>query len=123
MLISEGTNAICCKIFVGTLTGIALEWFSTLPNASINSFSDFSRAFLERFSANRAKPMEMADMFDVRQNTDESLNQFLNCFSNISMKIMDPNETLLVKAFMKGLRASSFGETLHYIPPKTLIAK
>jgi len=123
MLISRGTDAIRCKMFVGTLTHIALEWFNTLPNALINSFLDFSRAFLERFSANRAKPMEMANMFDVRQNTDESLKQFLNRFSNISMKIVDPNKSLLVKAFVKGLWASSFRESLYWFPPKTLIEK
>jgi len=109
MLISEGTDAIRCKMFIGMLMEIALEWFSTLPNASINSFADFSRAFLERFLTNRAKPLEMADMFDIRQNANESLKQFLNRFSNVSMKIVDPNESLLVKAFVKGLRVTFLG--------------
>jgi len=37
------------------------------------------------------------------------------------MRVVDPNEGLLVKAFMKGLRESSFGESLYRIPPKTLM--
>ena len=121
MLISRGNDAICCKMFVGTLAEIALEWFNTIPSSSINSFAEFKRVFLERFSANRAKPVEMTDMFDIRQYAEESLKQFLNRFTNISMRVVDPNEGLLVKAFVKGLRASSFGESLYRIPPKTLM--
>ena len=123
MLISEGNDAIRCKMFVGTLAEIALEWFNTIPSSTINSFAKFKRAFLERFSANRAKPVEMVDMFDIRHYAEESLKQFLNRFTNISMRVVDPNEGLLVKAFVKGLRASSFGESLYRIPPKTLMEK
>jgi len=59
-------------------------------------------------------------MFDIRQTAEETLKQFLNRFTNISMRLIDPNEGLLVKAFMKGLRASSFGESLYRYPPKGL---
>jgi len=109
------------KCLWAMLAEIALEWFNTISSSSINSFADFKRVFLERFSANRAKPVEMADMFDIRQNAEESLKKFLNRFTNISMRVVDPNEGLLVKAFVKGLRASSFGESLYRIPPKTLM--
>ena len=121
MLISGGNDAIRCKMFVGTLAKIALKWFNTILSSSINSFTEFKRVFLERFSANRAKPVEMADMFDIRQYAEESLKQFFNRFTNISMRVVDPNEGLLVKAFVKGLRASSFGKSLYWIPPKTLM--
>jgi len=53
-------------MFMSTLAEIALEWFNTILSSSINSFTDFKRVFLERFSANRAKPVEMADTFDIR---------------------------------------------------------
>ncbi|XP_027910362.1 uncharacterized protein LOC114169420 [Vigna unguiculata] len=120
MLISGGSDAIRCKMFMGTLAEIVLEWFNTISSSSINSFVDFKRVFLESFSANRAKPVEMADMFDIRQNAKESLKQFLNRFTNISMRLVDPNEGLLVNAFVKGLQASSFGESLYRFPPRTL---
>ena len=104
---------------MGTLAEIALEWFNTIPSSSINSFNDFKCLFLERSSANRAKPVEMANMFDIRQTTEETL-KFLNRFTNISMRLIDPNEGLLVKAFVKGLRATSFGESLYRYPPRNL---
>jgi len=121
MLISGGNDAIRSKMFVGMLTEIALEWFNTILSSTINSFAEFKRAFLERFSANKAKLVEMADMFNIQQYVEESLKQFLNRFTNISMRVVDHNEGLLVKAFVKGLRASSFGESLYRIPPKTLM--
>jgi len=38
MLISRGFDAIRCKMFVGTLTGTALQWFSRISDDMIKSF-------------------------------------------------------------------------------------
>ena len=38
MLISGGTNAMHCKMFMGTFTGTVLQWFVGLPNGHITSF-------------------------------------------------------------------------------------
>jgi len=73
MLISGGNDAVRCKVFVGTLAGTTLKWFSSLPRSSITSFVAFMPTFVERFGANRVKTPKMADLFDVRQGGDESL--------------------------------------------------
>jgi len=121
MLISGGNDAIRCKIFVGTLTGTTLKWFSKLPSASITSFTTFSQVFLERFAVNRPKQLQIADMFDVRQRPEESLKQFLNRFCDVSMGLINPSEEMLVGAFVKGLRANPFSESLIRLPAATLV--
>jgi len=38
MMLSEGSDAVYCKIFMSTLQGTALEWFVSLPTGHITSF-------------------------------------------------------------------------------------
>ena len=45
MIISGGTDAIHCKMFMGTLTDTTLQWFSGLPDGHITSFDQFSKLF------------------------------------------------------------------------------
>ncbi|RDX76935.1 hypothetical protein CR513_43022, partial [Mucuna pruriens] len=50
--ISSGNDAISCKLFPGTLGGVAMQWFVT-----IHTFND-----LAAFVANRAKRLEVVDL-------------------------------------------------------------
>jgi len=49
MIILGGTDAIHCKMFMGTFTGTALQWFSGLPKGHITSFDQFFELFREQF--------------------------------------------------------------------------
>jgi len=42
MMLSGGSNTVYCKVFMSTLSGIALEWFVSLPDGHITSFQQFS---------------------------------------------------------------------------------
>ncbi|XP_027915626.1 uncharacterized protein LOC114175066 [Vigna unguiculata] len=120
MLISGGSDVVRCKMFVGTFSGSALKWFGKLPNAAIPSFPVFSRLFLERFAVNRPKQLQIADMFDMKQQQEESLKQFLNRFCDVSMGLTNPSKEMLVGAFVKGLRANPFSKSLIRAPATTL---
>lgn len=41
MLIFGGSDVIRCKMFIGTLLGMVLKWFSKIPSALVNSFVIF----------------------------------------------------------------------------------
>jgi len=120
MLISGGSDAVRCKMFVGTLSSTALKWFGKIPHATITSFNIFARLFMERFAVNRPKQLQIADMFDIKQRQEETLKQFLNRFCDVSMGLTNPSEEMLVGAFVKGLRAHSFSESLIRTPAMTL---
>ena len=38
MMLSGGSDAVYCKIFMSTLQGTALEWFVSLPTGHITNF-------------------------------------------------------------------------------------
>jgi len=42
-------DAIMDKLFIGTLKGVAVDWFKSLPNCFINSWVDLKTSFLSRF--------------------------------------------------------------------------
>ena len=54
MMLSGGSDAVYCKLFMSTLSEIALEWFVSLPDGHITSFQQFSKLFMEQYIVNRA---------------------------------------------------------------------
>jgi len=83
MLICGGSEATKCKMFAGTLVGTMLDWFSSLPEGSVMSFEVFTRLFMAHFSANKVKPLGLADLFKLKQAKKESIKQFLCRFSDL----------------------------------------
>ena len=47
MMLSGGSDAVYCKMFMSTLSGTAMEWFVSLPEGHITSFHQFSKLFTE----------------------------------------------------------------------------
>ena len=62
MMLSGGSDAVYCKMFISTLSGIAMEWFVSLPEGHITSFSQFSKLFTEQYIVNKAPAVVSYDM-------------------------------------------------------------
>jgi len=67
MMLVGGSDAVRCKLFMSTLTRMAMDWFISLPEGHITSFAQLSRLFREQYLANRAPPPVSYDLFDVMQ--------------------------------------------------------
>ena len=80
MMLSGGSDAVYCKMFVSTLQGTALEWFVSLPTGHITNFQQFSKIFVEQYIVNKAPSRVSYDLFDIRQYQGESLRDYLNRF-------------------------------------------
>jgi len=74
MMLSGGSDAVYCKMFMSTLQGTALEWFVSLPTGHITNFQQFSKLFVDQYIVNKAPPKVSYDLFDVRQYQGESLS-------------------------------------------------
>ncbi|RDX61755.1 hypothetical protein CR513_59981, partial [Mucuna pruriens] len=98
MYISGGNDKLSCKLFPGTLRGVAMQWMTTLLARTIRTFNDLASTFVSQFAANKAKKLEVADLFDVKQARGESLKNYIACFNNATVS--------------KGLRASPFSDSL-----------
>ena len=62
MMLSGGSDAVYCKMFMSTLQGTALEW-----SGHITNFQQFSKLFVDQYIVNKAPPRVSYDLFDVRQ--------------------------------------------------------
>nr|KYP43650.1 hypothetical protein KK1_034878 [Cajanus cajan] len=86
---------------MGTLKKAALDWFSGLPDQSITDFDVFSRMFMAQFAANKKKPPITSDLFDLKQQREESLKDFLQRFNEVALRITSLDERMAVIAFQK----------------------
>jgi len=65
MMLVGGSDAVKCKLFMSILTGMALDWFVSLPEGHVTTFDQLSRLFREQYLANRAPTPVSYDLFDV----------------------------------------------------------
>ncbi|XP_068475019.1 uncharacterized protein [Phaseolus vulgaris] len=119
MMLSGGSDAVYCKMFMSTLRGIAMEWFVSLPEAHLTSFHQFSKLFTEQYIVNRAHSVVSYDLFDVRQYQGESLKDYLNHFGAQVVRLPSKDEDMMVHAFKKGVLSGPFSESLIRSHPST----
>jgi len=56
MMLVGGSDAARCKLFMSTWTGMAMDWFVSLPKGHITFFTQLSQLFREQYLANKAPP-------------------------------------------------------------------
>ncbi|RDX68192.1 hypothetical protein CR513_52843, partial [Mucuna pruriens] len=66
------------------------------------------------------KKLEVADLFDIKQNKSETLKSYLAWFNNAKVRINNPDQKFFVKAFQKGLRARQFSNSLVLRKPQSM---
>ncbi|XP_068501815.1 uncharacterized protein [Phaseolus vulgaris] len=107
------------KLFMSILTGMAMDWFISLPEGHITSFAQLSRLFREQYLANRAPTPVSYDLFDVKQYQGETLKEYISRFGAQVVKVGTTDEPMIVYAFRKGVCPGSFSKSLNRSRPKT----
>ena len=65
-------DVIMAKLFIGTLKGVAFDWFRSLSPGSINSWIDLKNRFLSRFYEDDTE-VTMDKLFSTLQRKGESV--------------------------------------------------
>ena len=58
-------DACMCKSFGSSLIGLALQWFTNLPNNSISSFAQLTDTFVEQFASSKKLEKLSGDLYHV----------------------------------------------------------
>jgi len=77
-------NAIMARLFVGTLKGVAFNWFWSLPPGSINSWIDLKTRLLSRFYEDDTE-ITMDKILSTVQKKGESVVDYIEWFKNLSL--------------------------------------
>jgi len=119
MMLVGSSDAVKCKLFMSTLTGMAMDWFISLLNGHITSFAQLSQLFREQYLANRAPQPVSYDLFDVKQYQGETLKEYINRFGAPVVKVGTTEEPMIVYAFRKGVCPGPFCESIIRNRPRT----
>ena len=71
-------------MFIGTLKGIAFEWFMKLPEGSIKNWGDLEKLFLARFFEDDLE-ITMLTLLTTRQRKGEPVKVFVERFQNMAL--------------------------------------
>ena len=72
-------DAIVARLFIGTLKGIAFEWFMKLPTGSIKTWANLEKLFLARFFEDYTEII-VPTLLVTKQKKGESIKLFMKRF-------------------------------------------
>nr|KYP35382.1 hypothetical protein KK1_043588 [Cajanus cajan] len=115
--LSTQDDSALCRIFPTSLKGRALSWFTPLPRASIDSFSELSSQFALQFTTSKPYRTTSLALAGVCQEKKESLRSFMERFNKIAMEIGDLNPAVAMDRLSTALRPGPFMNSLCKKPP------
>ena len=72
------------RLFIGTLKGVAFDWFRSLPPGSINSWINLETRFLSRFYEDDTE-VTMDKLLSIVRKKGESIHDYIEQFRNLSL--------------------------------------
>ena len=105
-IVLHGTlDAIACRAFPLTPTGVAKDWLTGLPPKSVGTFEELGRLFLAQFLATRKRKKSVTCLLTLRQENEETLKDFMLRFNKEKLEVDNPNNKTMLNALMQGIRA------------------
>ena len=77
-------NASMARLFIGTLKGVAFDWFRSLPPGSITSWINLETQFLSCFYEDDTE-VTMDKLLYTVQRKGESVRDYIERFRNLSL--------------------------------------
>ena len=116
----EERDAGYCRLFVESLQGPALGWFTGLEQDSINDFHDLSAAFLKQYIMFTRQGATLADLWNLSLGANQSLRDYMEKFKAVASKVHVP-DNIAVDALMNTFYFKSlFREDLYRNRTKSL---
>ncbi|XP_031125085.1 uncharacterized protein LOC116027521 [Ipomoea triloba] len=112
IMMTDASDTVMCRGFFATLDGQAQNWFTTLPEGSISSFSDLSGRFLSHFASSIPKKKQFATMCKLEQGSAESLTDYLAKWKREARSVGNFNEKTAIPIFIANVRSSPFHRDL-----------
>ncbi|KAL2466252.1 Uncharacterized protein Adt_42103 [Abeliophyllum distichum] len=120
MRLYAAPDAVMCWSFPPTLRREARDWVATLAPRSVKTFDQLSQSFVAYFLSSKRKRKTAIGLMQVIQEKEETLQDYLACFSRAMLGIKDLQMSAVVTAIMNGTRNRSFKMSLSKNPPESM---
>ncbi|XP_056692599.1 uncharacterized protein [Spinacia oleracea] len=108
MMLYSDSDAMWCKVFQTTLSGVAADWYKKLPARSIFSFRQIQEDFVIRFISKVERKKTSGELMSISQRPKEPLREYLTRFNNESITIPDLQQEIAVLALLRGMQDCEF---------------
>ena len=72
------------RLFIGTLKGVAFDWFKSIPPGSINSWINLETRFLSRLFEDDTE-VTIDKLLSTNQKKEESVRDYIERLRNLSL--------------------------------------
>ena len=101
-----------CKVFLASLRGAALSWFTQLPSKLIDSFESLKAKFAAQFATSKPHHLTPIALINVQQEKGESLQTFMDRFSQVALSIRGLLPEVATTYLTTALRSGPFADSL-----------
>ncbi|XP_057719964.1 uncharacterized protein LOC130934405 [Arachis stenosperma] len=109
----EGVDdEVRCRAFPVTLAGPAIQWFNGLPQGSITTFGDITRALLAQFTTHIAKAKHLINLLGITQRAREPTRKYLDRFNDECLEIDGLTDSVASLCLTNGLLNENFRKHL-----------
>nr|KYP45848.1 hypothetical protein KK1_032602 [Cajanus cajan] len=115
--LSTTNDAALCQIFLTSLKGRALSWFTRLPPNSINSFNTLSSQFTIQFATSQPHQLTSLLLVSIQQEKKESFRTFMDRFNKAALEVKDLNPVVALHHLTMALKPGPFVDIICKKPP------
>ncbi|CAA0827444.1 Unknown protein, partial [Striga hermonthica] len=113
------SDSVCCKAFLSTLRGGALDWFHQLPPGSIADFEDFAGKLTNQYSSAVAQEKTYLTLMAMRQGEKDSLRKYVARYNQTCLEVHSASDEMKAGGLIRSLRAGPCRTSLANTPARS----
>jgi hypothetical protein len=110
--VANGDEKVMANWFPMALKDGARSWLLNVPEGSISSWDELRERFITNFQGTCDRAPTVGDLRRVKQQPGETLHKYIQCFTNIRLKILKASDEAIISAFSDGVRDVKMKEEL-----------
>ena len=103
MAVHSKNETLMCKVFLSSLGPVAMRWFNSLRESSINSFKEHTRAFGACFITCSRVPRPLDSLLSMTMQEGETLKTYSDRYWEMFNEINGNFDDVAIRTFRVGL--------------------
>ena len=103
MVVHSKNETLMCKVFPSSLGPMAIRWFNSFKEGSLNSFKELTRAFGARFITCNRVPRPLDSLLFMTMQEGETLKMYSDRYLEMFNEIDENFDDVAIRTFKVGL--------------------